>query len=71
MSESERMSDREPRQPTPDRPVVVAVTADDDRYAQTRAAAMQIAAEDGAKLLLYDWDAATVLGDPLPSWWSR
>jgi hypothetical protein len=50
--------------------VVIAVTADDDRYAETRAAAMQMAERDGAKLLLYDWDAATVLGDPLPSWWS-
>ena len=46
------------------------MTADDDRYPETRDAAMKIAADDGAKLLLYDWDAATVLGDPLPSWWS-
>ena len=52
------------------RPVVLAVTADDDRYPETRDAAMKIATDDGAKLLLYDWDAATVLGDPLPSWWS-
>jgi len=51
-------------------PAVLAVTADDDRYATTRAEAVRIAAEQGGRLILYDWDAATVLGDPLPSAWS-
>jgi hypothetical protein len=67
------MSDRDETQPLSDQahgPVVVVVTADDDRYVETREAAMQIATRDGARLLLYDWDAATILGDPLPSWWS-
>jgi hypothetical protein len=52
------------------RSVVLAVTADDDRYAATRAEAIRLAAEQGGRLILYDWDAATVLGDPLPSNWS-
>jgi hypothetical protein len=67
------VTDRGRDEPSPNenrRPVVVAVTADDDRYAETRRAAMDIAGRDSAKLLLYDWDAATVLGNPLPSWWS-
>jgi hypothetical protein len=51
-------------------PAVLAVTADDDRYATTRAEAARIAAEQGGRLILYDWDAATILGDPLPSAWS-
>jgi hypothetical protein len=51
-------------------PVVLAVTADDDRYATTRAEATRLAAEQSGRLILYDWDAATVLGDPLPSNWS-
>ena len=46
------------------------VTADDDRYAATRAEATRLAAEERGRLILYDWDAATVLGDPLPSNWS-
>ena len=49
---------------------VLAVTADDDRYATTRQEATHLAVEQGARLILYDWDAATVLGNPLPSVWS-
>lgn len=55
--------------PTASSPVV-AVTADDDRYATTRREATRFAKESRARLVLYDWDAATVLGDPLPSEWS-
>ena len=50
--------------------VILAVTADDDRYAATRGEATRLAAEGRGRLILYDWDAATVLGDPLPSSWS-
>jgi hypothetical protein len=50
--------------------LVIAITADDDQYIDCRKAAMDLAAEAKASLLLYDWDAATVLGDPLPSAWS-
>ena len=52
------------------RSVVLAVTADDDRYATTRAEGVRLATEQGGRLILYDWDAATVFGDPLPSNWS-
>ena len=51
-------------------PSVIGVTADDDRFAVTRRAAMSLAEREGAELILYDWDAATVLGNPLPSVWS-
>ena len=52
------------------RVVVLAVTTDDDRYGATRAEATRIAAAQHGRLILYDWDAATILGDPLPSQWS-
>ena len=50
-------------------PVVVAVTTDDDRYARTRQIAIDLARHAEARLVLYDWDAATILGDPLPTAW--
>ena len=46
------------------------MTSDDDRYAPTRKAAGALAEQEGADLILYDWDSAAVLGDPLPSVWS-
>ena len=49
---------------------VVCVTADDGRFDSTRRAASDLAGREDAELILYDWDAATVLGDPLPSVWS-
>jgi hypothetical protein len=49
---------------------VVAVTADDDRYATSRRAAMDLAKREGAELILYDWESPMLLGDPLPSVWS-
>lgn len=50
--------------------VVVAITSDDDRFRATRVEGVRLAARAGSRLILYDWDAATVLGDPLPSNWS-
>lgn len=50
--------------------MVVAVTGDDDRFAHTRQHAIQLASDSGRILLLYDIDAPTFLGDPLPTWWS-
>jgi hypothetical protein len=55
---------------TSGRTTIVAITADDDRYRACRQTAMELATKDGSKLLLYDWDAATVLGAPLPTLWS-
>src|SRR5262245_61265788 len=49
---------------------ILAVTADDDRYASTRREAARLAAEQHTRLILYDWDSATILGNPLPSAWS-
>jgi hypothetical protein len=51
-------------------PAVVVVTGDDDRFRAARVEAVRLAAGAGHRLILYDWDAATVLGDPLPSQWS-
>ncbi len=64
------MTRSKPSTPNPATSLIIAVTADDDRYAPCRHVAMDLAIRDGARLLLYDWDAATVLGDPLPSDWS-
>jgi hypothetical protein len=50
--------------------VVVAVTGDDDRFAHARQHAMTVVGDSGRVLLLYDIDAPTFLGDPLPTWWS-
>jgi len=51
-------------------PAILAVTTDDDRYPHVRQEGTRLAARQGGRLILYDWDAATVLGDPLPSVWS-
>jgi hypothetical protein len=56
--------------PSPDTPKVIAVTADDDRYVSSREAAINLAAREHAELILYDWEAPMLLGDPLPSVWS-
>jgi len=48
-------------------PVVVALTTDDDRFARSRQIAIELAHHADARLVLYDWDAATVLDHPLPT----
>lgn len=50
--------------------LMIAVTGDDDRYAPARRRAMALARAGGQTLILYDWDAPTLFGDPLPTWWS-
>ena len=35
-----------------------------------RRTAIELASREDAELILYDWDAATALGNPLPSVWS-
>jgi hypothetical protein len=65
------MTANRPRDDDPSRrQAVLAVTGDDDRYRRTRTEAVRIAAGQGSRLILYDWDAAMVLGNPLPSIWS-
>ena len=39
--------------------VVVAVTTEDDRYPRSRQIAIELAQHADARLVLYDWDAAT------------
>lgn len=50
--------------------VLLAITGDDDRYAKVRGEAMRRASSSGQILILYDMDAPTFLGSPLPTWWS-
>lgn len=52
------------------RNVVLALTADDDRFADVRTTAEEVARQARAGLILYDWDSAMLFGDPLPSIWS-
>ena len=49
---------------------VIAVTGDDDRYESVRQKAADLAGTAKQALILYDWDAPTLFGDPLPTWWS-
>jgi hypothetical protein len=49
---------------------IIAVTGDDDRYASARRRAVSLAGSGRAVVILYDWDAPTLFGDPLPTWWS-
>ena len=50
--------------------VIIVVTGDDDRYETARRRAMSLAGSGTNVLILYDWDAPTLFGDPLPTWWS-
>jgi hypothetical protein len=50
--------------------LIIVVTGDDDRFASARRRAMSIAGSSSDVLILYDWDAPTLFGDPLPTWWS-
>ncbi|HEY7827390.1 MAG TPA: hypothetical protein VIB99_04095 [Candidatus Limnocylindrales bacterium] len=59
------MVDREP-----DSGTVIVVTGDDDRFAAARRKAAELARAGHQALILYDWDAPTLFGDPLPTWWS-
>jgi hypothetical protein len=58
------------RSPTPHAAPIIVVTGDDDRYAVARRKAMDLAAAEGQPLILYDWDAPSFFGSPLPTWWS-
>lgn len=54
----------------PERGTVIAVIGDDDRYKPVRRKAADLAAAAEHALILYDWDAPTLFGSPLPTWWS-
>lgn len=49
---------------------IVAVTGEDDRYEAVRSRAGSLAADTGARVILYDVDAASPLESPVPTEWS-
>jgi len=49
---------------------IIAYTAEDDRFRAVRQAATQTARDANARLILYDFDAASTFSSPLPSNWS-
>lgn len=49
---------------------VIALTAEDDRFAHARRAGVQLARHESLPLILYDVDATLLLNEPLPSEWS-
>jgi len=55
---------------TPTPGAIVAVTAEDDRFAGTRQLAARLAKERNLPVILYDFDAASAFDAPLPTWWS-
>jgi hypothetical protein len=50
---------------------VVVVTAEDGRFQGALRRAIALATGRGEPLILYDWDAPSLLGEPLPDPWSR
>lgn len=51
-------------------PCIIAIAAEDDRFEALRAAAVEEAKRSGARLILYDIDAAQMLASPMPTEWS-
>jgi hypothetical protein len=46
------------------------VTGEDDRFAAARRTGIEEALDRGLPLILYDWDSASWLGEPLPNQWA-
>lgn len=57
-------------QPSDDRRVLVAFISEDDELDHVRKAAVELAADQGLRLILYDRDAGSGLSEPRPTWWS-
>jgi hypothetical protein len=49
---------------------VIAMTAEDDRFAHARRAGVKVAREESLPLILYDIDAASLFNEPISSAWS-
>ena len=49
---------------------IVVVAAEDDRFQGALRRATDLAAKRGEPLILYDWDAPSLLSEPMPTWWS-
>jgi hypothetical protein len=50
--------------------LLIAFMDERDQFAHVCEAAMGLAKRSGARIILYDRDAASSWGDPLPTWWS-
>jgi hypothetical protein len=57
------MTERQPQ-------TIVAVTGEDDRFSSVRSRASAMAAGTGARVILYDLDAAGTFSSPTPTEWS-
>ena len=49
---------------------IVVIAGEDDRYEGALRRATDLAAKRGEPLILYDWDAPSLLSEPMPTWWS-
>lgn len=49
---------------------IVVVAAEDDRFDGALRRATDLAGTRREPLILYDWDAPSLVSDPMPSWWS-
>jgi hypothetical protein len=49
---------------------IVVVAAEDDRFQGALKRATDLAAKRGEPLILYDWDAPSLLSEPMPTSWS-
>ncbi|HEY4191002.1 MAG TPA: hypothetical protein VGM28_11290 [Candidatus Limnocylindrales bacterium] len=49
---------------------IVVVAAEDDRFDGALRRATDLAVKRGEPLILYDWDAPSLLSEPMPTWWS-
>lgn len=50
--------------------LLIAFMDEHEEFAHVYKAAMGLAKRSGARIILYDRDAASGWGDPLPTWWS-
>ena len=63
------MSDRQPEDALAGARLLVAYVSEDDQLDHVRDAAVEIAGERGARLILYDRDSASAFADPMPNQW--
>ena len=49
---------------------IVVVSAEDDRFRAALDRAAELARAEKRPLILYDWDAASLLAAPVPTFWS-
>jgi nucleotide-binding universal stress UspA family protein len=59
-----------PADDVPSARLLVAYVSEDDELDHVRDAAVDIGRRDGAKVILYDRDSASVFSDPMPNQWA-